>query len=93
VYVQQRSNAYLHNKSQKGGPVQILSRAWISCSPELEVWSEFKSIQDWIVLVSFEFDTVRFLGHPIVSLNAARALEGDLPAQAYTQHPMEHQGR
>jgi hypothetical protein len=47
----------------EGDPVQISSRGWISCSLKLEVWSEFKLIQDWIVLVSFEFDTVRFLGH------------------------------
>ena len=43
VYVQQ-SNAYIHDKSQKEDPVQMLSRVWISCSLELEVWSEFELI-------------------------------------------------
>jgi hypothetical protein len=52
VYVQQRSNAYVHNKSPKKGgrgkgggrPVQILSRVGVNCSVELEVWSEFELI-------------------------------------------------
>jgi hypothetical protein len=61
------SNAYIHNKSRKEDPVQILSRVWISCSLELEVWSEFEFIQDWIVLVSFEFDAVRFLDHQLLA--------------------------
>jgi hypothetical protein len=54
-------------KRQKEGPVQISSRAWVSCSLELEVWSEFESIQHWIVLVSFEFDAVRFLGYQLLA--------------------------
>ena len=54
-------------KVRRGDSVQISSRARISCSPELEVWSEFELIQDWIVLVSFEFDTVRFLGHQLLA--------------------------
>jgi hypothetical protein len=40
----EESNAYIYDKSQKEGPVQILSRVWISCSLELEVWSEFELI-------------------------------------------------
>jgi hypothetical protein len=40
----EESNAYIYDKSQKEDPVQILSRVWISCSLELEVWSEFELI-------------------------------------------------